>query len=155
MPQCGPGQIPRGGKKRLRTFSKFSPGEELFGRYGGMRICQVLVQNSFQVGASSPFEMKFVLLQKAQTGPDDLGFVVKSAGGDDALNHLLKVRSYDFAHAGLLQQFATVVNNLGWLAGKSPPIPSRTGKRIEWLGHSTLHLSLFSLIRGGPPISGD
>src|SRR6266478_4318342 len=118
MPQCGPGQIPRGGKKRLRTFSKFSPGEELFGRYGGMRICQVLVQNSFQVGASSPFEMKFVLLQKAQTGPNDFGFVIKTAAGDKTLDHLLKMRGYHFAHARRIQQFITVVNS--WAKSAQP-----------------------------------
>src|SRR5438105_4672498 len=53
--------------------------------------------------------MKFVLLQKAQTGSNDLGLVVKPPGRYEALNHLLKMWSYDLTHIRGLQQFGTVV----------------------------------------------
>src|SRR5438552_6257530 len=112
MPQCGLVRIPRVGKKRRRTFSTFSFGEELFGRCGGKGIPKILIQNAFQVGASSAFEMKFVLLQKAQTGANYFRLVIKTAGRDKTLNHLLKMRSYHFAHRGSVQQFQTVVNDL-------------------------------------------
>jgi len=77
-----------------------------------MSIRKVFIQNAFQVGASSPFEMKFVLLKEAQTGADDLGLIIKTAGGDESINHLFKMRSNDFAHPSYLQQFETVVNQL-------------------------------------------
>src|SRR5436190_19865873 len=98
MLQCGPIQIPRAGKKRS-TFSTFSPGEEFFGWNSGVAIGKVLIQDAFQIGAGSPFEMKFVLLQEAQAGSNDLGLIVEAPGGDKTLNHLLKVRSNDFAHS--------------------------------------------------------
>jgi len=105
----------------------FSPRKELFGRCRGMGIRKVLIQNAFQIGPSSPFEMKFVLFQKAQTGADDLGLIIKTAGGDEPVNHLFKMRSNDFAHPSYLQQFETVVN---------PQLPSPDWKRgsQRWSG---------------------
>ena len=77
-----------------------------------MGIRKVLIQNAFQIGPSSPFEMKFVLFQKAQTGADDLGLIIKTASGDEPVNHSFKMWSNDFAHPSYLQQFGTVVNQL-------------------------------------------
>src|SRR2546429_2335864 len=119
MPPCGPVRIPPAGKKGRRSFSTFSPRKELFGGCPRMGICKVLIQNGLQVGASSPFEMHFVLFQKAQTSADDLGLIIKTAGRYESVNHLFKMGSNDFAHDGYLQQFGTVVNQL---PGTRPPL---------------------------------
>jgi hypothetical protein len=77
----------------------FSPREKLLSRYRGPVIRKILVQNAFQVSARSPFEIQLMLLQKAQTGPNDFGLVVEAPGSNEVINHLLKMRRYDFAHS--------------------------------------------------------
>jgi len=93
--------------------------KELLSRYGGPVIRKILIQNAFQVSARSPFEIQLMLLQKAQTGSNDLRLVVKPSGGDKTLNHLLKMRSDDFAHVRRISNSLEQLSKVS--AGQSSP----------------------------------
>jgi hypothetical protein len=86
-----------------------SPDQELFSRHRRASVCEVFVQNTFQVGACGPFHLEFVFFQQAQAGANDFRLVVKPPAGDEPVNYLLEVRGYDFAHAANMQQLQTVV----------------------------------------------
>ncbi len=52
-----------------------------------------------------------MLLEQAQSGADNLGFIIKTAAGNKPVDQPFKMRRYNLAHtAQKFQQFSSVVN---------------------------------------------
>ncbi|HXP59533.1 MAG TPA: hypothetical protein VN829_03525 [Dongiaceae bacterium] len=56
----------------------------------------------------------FVILEQAEAGTDDLGFIVEAAAGNKTIDQFLEMGRNHFAHAGrTLPLFQTVVDQSG------------------------------------------